>query len=307
MLSDTKKLIVFGVLLVAGCTFHAQVGVQGGGGENVQPGLTGVDQPESPPVEGQVCQSSEECPRGQSCQGDQGCGAPWTCQPNRICTQDLVPYCGCDGQTFRASSSCPNRPYVDRGACEAQAQGPDAPPPPPSVAQQPTTGPDAPPPPPSVGNPAQNVACTSSEGCQRGQMCLGGEGCGEPWTCQPSRPCTRDLVPFCGCDGQTFRGSSTCPARPYAHRGACAAADQNRPADSPPPPISRRGQRCNSRDDCGEGLTCTGGQGCNAVWTCQPSRPCTMDLAPFCGCDGQNFRGSSSCPARPYSHRGACP
>jgi len=27
----------------------------------------------------------------------------------------------------------------------------------------------------------------------------------------------------------------------------------------------------------------------------------------YCGCDGQTFQGSGSCPPRPYSHRGACP
>ena len=62
--------------------------------------------------------------------------------------------------------------------------------------------------------------CTRGS-CPEGQMCTGPEGCGFAWTCQPARPCTRDLVPFCACDGRTFRGSSRCPDRPYRHRGAC--------------------------------------------------------------------------------------
>jgi hypothetical protein len=38
------------------------------------------------------------------------------------------------------------------------------------------------------------------------------------------RACTRDLALFCGCNGLTFRGSSTCPPQPFKHRGACADA-----------------------------------------------------------------------------------
>jgi hypothetical protein len=63
--------------------------------------------------------------------------------------------------------------------------------------------------------------CTTSADCAKGEMCQGPEGCGTPWTCGPQKPCTRDLVTYCGCDGQTFKGSGSCPARPYASRGAC--------------------------------------------------------------------------------------
>src|SRR5687768_11830478 len=46
--------------------------------------------------------------------------------------------------------------------------------------------------------------CTSDRDCAAGQQCDGPEGCDATWTCQPQRPCTRDLAQFCGCDGQTF-------------------------------------------------------------------------------------------------------
>lgn len=71
--------------------------------------------------------------------------------------------------------------------------------------------------------------CTRGSDCRPGEACTGGEGCGIPWTCGPAlgRPCTDDLAPFCGCDGATFRGSSSCPERPFRMRGPCEA---------PPPP-----------------------------------------------------------------------
>ena len=41
------------------------------------------------------------------------------CAPkNRACTKDLRAYCGCDGQTFKASGSCPGQRYSAKGACK---------------------------------------------------------------------------------------------------------------------------------------------------------------------------------------------
>lgn len=54
--------------------------------------------------------------------------------------------------------------------------------------------------------------------------------------------------------------------------------------------------------------TCSGTPlGCSGAWTCdtQP-RPCTSDLAQFCGCDGRTFTGSGSCPTRAFAYRGPC-
>jgi hypothetical protein len=63
--------------------------------------------------------------------------------------------------------------------------------------------------------------CTGVTGCGQGELCQGPEGCTTPWTCGPSRPCTRDLAQFCGCNGVTFQGSSSCPPQPYKHKGPC--------------------------------------------------------------------------------------
>ncbi len=189
-------------------------------------------------------------------------------------------------------------------------------------------------------------ACTSTADCLAGTVCLGGEGCGVPWTCQPAlgRPCTADYVAFCGCDGNTFYGSSTCPDRPFARRGACDT-------DPPPPPdggpgfcrlpdgrVCRVGEICTATEcsvcvcsatgelrcsgscvdagptpvacrtnrDCPAGGTCAGPEGCGIPWTCQTGVTCTRDLGYFCACNGTTFQASSTCPGQPYLHRGPC-
>lgn len=68
---------------------------------------------------------------------------------------------------------------------------------------------------------AEGDACDPSSECGDGLFCDGPEGCDVQWTCQPARACTRDLVPYCSCDGETFSTSGNCAGRPYAHRGAC--------------------------------------------------------------------------------------
>lgn len=69
--------------------------------------------------------------------------------------------------------------------------------------------------------------CLRAEDCQSG-VCEG-HGCGEdsPGQCMArSRMCTRDMQVYCGCDGETFRSSGSCPGRRYAHRGACEGSDE---------------------------------------------------------------------------------
>lgn len=67
-------------------------------------------------------------------------------------------------------------------------------------------------------------ACLRPEDCESG-ICEG-RGCSddEPGTCMDrDRMCTRDSRQYCGCDGQTFRGSGSCPGARYAHEGECSA------------------------------------------------------------------------------------
>jgi len=152
----------------------------------------------STPSSGESCLSDVDCGEGRLCEG-QGCGddEPGACVPReRICTRDSQPYCGCDGQTFRSSGSCPGQRYAHRGECTS---------------------------PPAQGKP-DGAACLSGSECQSG-VCEG-EGCGddEPGECKPqARPCTRDYRAYCGCDGQTFHGSGSCPGRRYRARGECSS------------------------------------------------------------------------------------
>jgi hypothetical protein len=68
---------------------------------------------------------------------------------------------------------------------------------------------------------ATPIACRSGADCPSSMMCDGPAGCGMPWSCVAARPCTADVSPFCGCDGNTFYGSSSCPGQPYQVRAAC--------------------------------------------------------------------------------------
>lgn len=146
----------------------------------------------------QSCLRDADC-GGGVCEG-QGCGdtEPGTCAPtDRICTRDSQAYCGCDGQTFRASGSCPGQRYAAKGECTGAT---------------PTSGPGA-----------DGTPCRAASDCQSG-VCEG-EGCGDdqPGECKPAaRSCTRDYRAYCGCDGNVFRGSGSCPGQRYAHRGDCS-------------------------------------------------------------------------------------
>lgn len=155
--------------------------------------------------------------------------------------------------------------------------------------------------PPGDAGAALAVDRGAGEPCLEGAECASGvcegEGCGvdEPGTCAPAqRACTRDLRPYCGCDGQTFRTSGSCPGRRYAYRGECEE-------------LRSAGQACRGAEECRSGI-CEG-QGCgdDEPGTCAATgRMCTLDLRPYCGCDGQSFEASSSCPGRRFADRGAC-
>lgn len=68
---------------------------------------------------GETCSTDEDCQSGL-CEGP-GCGpAEGRCARLswRICTNDVVTFCGCDGQSFTGSSGCPGARYRARGRCE---------------------------------------------------------------------------------------------------------------------------------------------------------------------------------------------
>jgi len=61
--------------------------------------------------------------------------------------------------------------------------------------------------------------------CDRHTDCAGiceGPGCGPgEGRCATDRVCSDDVVLFCGCEGVTFVGSSTCPGARFEHAGPC--------------------------------------------------------------------------------------
>ncbi|HLL21111.1 MAG TPA: hypothetical protein VK427_03220 [Kofleriaceae bacterium] len=74
----------------------------------------------------------------------------------------------------------------------------------------------------SAATKADGSPCLTADECTSG-VCEG-QGCGDstPGTCAAkSRPCTRDLRTYCGCDGKTFQASGSCPLRRYAAKNKC--------------------------------------------------------------------------------------
>lgn len=184
-------------------------------------------------------------------------------------------------------------------------------PPPNTSAPVPPAGPEVTPPapqPPTFAEPADAGAapvtgprkrtdgarCNSADDCQSG-VCEG-IGCdpGEGVCAPANRACTRDLRAYCSCEGETFRGSGSCPGRRYAYRGACAAPRAD-------------GAACASDLQCQSGI-CEGlGCGPEETGVCVATgRMCTADVKAYCGCDGATFNASSGCPGRRYASASAC-
>ncbi len=274
-----------------------------------------------------TCNSRGDCAINELCDGPPGCGMPWTCVPGRGCTADVATFCACDGTQFTGSSSCPGRPYrafgacadasVDGGACgamDARGAGGCA-----AV----------------LGYVWNGVACGAISGCSCvgrdcgallrtmdacttvyascatgprtcplpsgdcgvGGLCLGQNTCRvRVGLCVASRPCTRDLVAYCGCDGVTFMDSSTCPRQNFESMGPCRT------------PVDAGSRGCTTTADCPPSSVCEG-PGCGTPdGTCASlTRACTDDIASYCGCDGRTFTASSSCANARYAHRGVCP
>jgi hypothetical protein len=160
-----------------------------------------------------TCTTADQCTSGV-CEG-MGCGPEQgLCVAKvRACTYDLRTYCGCDGANFSGSGTCPGRTYASKGACDGSSAAPPPSPPP------------LPPPPASSSAKAPTgSACDTADQCESG-ICEG-EGCGpQAGICAAkNRMCTRDLRPYCGCDGQTFQSSGTCAGKRYSKRGGCESA-----------------------------------------------------------------------------------
>lgn len=269
--------------------------------------------------EGPACEHTDECADGQHCRGPVGCESEWACGAARECGDAMVAYCGCDGFTFYALENCPGQPFQSVGPCEALGE---------EVSSE-----------AHVDDVEGNTICTSSDECRSGYVCAGTPGCSTFWTCVRRRTlrCARAQATFCGCNGQSFQASDRCPGRPVAHAGYCpgdeprvaepsgaepsaepSAAVPSAPSITPPasttPPAVRAPAAapsgpapCMSSRDCPRGLVCQGPAGCTDEWTCgRPQAACVSDTQYFCGCDGESFRASMTCPGRPHRYRGSC-
>jgi hypothetical protein len=184
------------------------------GGSGGETGATGGSPNETGDLapDGEPCTSADDCESG-ICEGE-GCeSAGGTCVPEfRACTRDLREYCGCDGETFSGSGSCPGARYESAGPCEGGDDGTPGS----GGAGQGSGGNTSEP-----GNGANGDSCSAPSDCASG-ICEG-EGCGEGGgTCASNeRICTLDYVEYCGCDGETFGGSGNCPGQRYQSTGPC--------------------------------------------------------------------------------------
>jgi len=139
--------------------------------------------------------------------------------------------------------------------------------------------------------------CDSHADCGAGMVCEGvGCGPGEGRCAPQDRMCTRDLASYCGCDGELFQSSGTCPGDRYAYRGPCDPALEVGEACTD-------GRQCKSALCVGEGL-----EGCSRSdqGVCAEDIACTDDLAPYCNCNNVSFAASGSCPNQQFAYRGAC-
>ena len=212
----------------------------GGDGSETSGGGAGIGEGGAP-LAG-ACTTGADCASG-ICEG-QGCGdrSGVCADAVRACTQDFVEYCGCDGQTFGGSGSCPGDRYQHVGPCEgedgSQAGGTDGPG---SEVDGGETD-------PGDRAPASS-ACTTGADCASG-ICEG-QGCGDGnGVCADAlRACTQDFVEYCGCDGQTFGGSGSCPGKRYQHMGPCESEDGSQTSD-----LAMDGSACTDDDDCASGI-----------------------------------------------------
>ncbi len=236
-------------------------------------------------VEGNtLCATDADCRAGYVCGGVAGCGTFWTCVRRRAarCGRERVPYCSCDGETFAAPVRCPGRPIAHAGDCAGDEPEQAV------AAADPTPTPTEPPPPATT--PAAPAATTPAATPARAAS---PPAAAPVATAPPASPPSPPEPPA--------------PASPPSPPEPPAATPPG-PAQSEPEPAQPSARPCISNRECPRGQVCEGAAGCDTEWFCaRPSQRCIADTQYFCGCGGETFLASMTCPGRPHRHRGSCP